>query len=315
MGRKIRIAVAGSMIFDFVASADRLPKTGETVIGNSFGMFSGGKGANQAVQAAKLGAEVYMIGRVGDDFLGERLMEGLKKTGVITDYIKKDPTSHTAACCIHVDANGDNAIIIAPEANMSVTADDIRSAGEVIQSADIFISQLEIAMPAVEYAVGLASEHGVPVVLNPAPHRAVSKELFKRADVVTPNETEAEFYTGIPMEKSNIEECAAANAEKLMAMGAKSVVITLGKKGAFLAYEGIRKRIDTPYVVPVDTTAAGDAFNGALAVALAEGRSMEQAVVFANGAGALAASKAGAQSSICDRAQLEAFLEKSGLSL
>ena len=309
MRKAPRITVVGSLIFDFVAFADHLPRRGETVMGKSFGMYAGGKGANQAVQASRLGAEVYIVGRVGDDFLGERLLSNLQNSGVNTTYVKRDKSASTASCCIHVDANGNNAIIIAPEANMNVSPGDIDDAKEMLLSADIILCQFEIPMPSIEHTVNLASANSIPIILNPAPARDIPDGLFSRVDIITPNETEAEFFSGVAINEEDLETSIGMNADKLLERGARLVIMTLGKEGAFVAESRQRKHIRGFTVSAIDTTAAGDAFNGALAVALAEGKSVEEAVIFANGAGALATCKAGAQSSLCCRRELEVFLE------
>jgi ribokinase len=312
--RKPRVAVVGSLVFDCVAQADRLPRKGETVLGRSFGMFSGGKGANQAVAAARLGAEVFMIGRVGDDALAEHVLASLRSSGVDTRFIKKDASVCTGACCIHVDAAGDNAIIIVPEGNMACTPEDVDAAGEVLASADVLVCQLEIALPAVVRAVDLAAKVGVRIVLNPAPAGPVPEGLFAKATFLTPNETEGEFFSGVPLPAGTAAQqegdWEARASARLLGMGPQAVVITLGHRGAYLAMREKRRLISSFPVTAVDATAAGDAFNGALAVALAEGVELEPAIVFANAAGALAATRAGAQPSLPTRSEVDEFLLK-----
>lgn len=305
---KPRIVVIGSLIFDFVASGERLPKKGETILGNGFGMFTGGKGANQAVQASRLGAEVYMIGRIGNDFMGDKILYNLQRDGVSTEFVRKDKESSTAACCIHVDKNGDNAIIISQGANMTCTNDEIDNAKDVILTADMVLCQLEISMPAIEYAIQLIRAKHIPVILNPAPAVKIPEGLFSEIDVLTPNETEAEFYSGIIQEEDRSYEWEKAASDKILGLGPQNVIITLGKRGAFFANGGNKRHIKGFEINAVDATAAGDAFNGALAVALAEGKSLGEAIVFANGAGALAASRFGAQTSLCTRTELTRFL-------
>lgn len=310
MIKKPRIVVIGSLIFDFVARAERLPRRGETILGTGFGMFTGGKGANQAVQAGRLGAEVYMVGRVGDDFQGERILKSLSESGVNTNYIKVDKNVGTSVCCIHVDSNGDNDIIISPDANMACTNEDIDEAEKVIISADLVVFQLEIPIPVIEYAMEKVSKRGIPIILNPAPANKVPRNLFAMAKIVTPNETEAEVFSGVAFFNGGSSIWEEMAAEKLLELGPETVIITLGKRGAIIAEKEKRKTIPTfNHVKAVDTTAAGDAFNGALAVALAEGKDIDEAVIFANAAGSLAASKHGAQSSLCNRAELEELLK------
>jgi len=212
-----------------------------------------------------------------------------------------------------VDAAGDNASLFVPEGNLACTPDDIDAAREVFASADLLLCQLEIALPAVVRAGDLAGEVGLPVILNPAPAQAVPEELFSKAMVLTPNETEAEFFSGMTLPARTTGECAddaweAEASARLLRMGPQTVVITLGQRGACLATADARRIIPACRITAVDVTAAGDAFNGALAVALAEGRDLEQAVRFANAAGALAATRSGAQPSLATRRELEEFL-------
>ncbi len=315
MKKPPRIVVIGSLVFDFVARAPRLPRTGETLLGDMFGMFPGGKGANQAVQAARLGAEVYMVGRVGDDLLGERLLSSLHESGVHTEFVKRDPSAQTAACCIHVDSQGNNAIIIVPEANMACSPEDVDAVEEVIQSANAVICQLEIPLPTVAHAVNLAAKHGVLVILNPAPAQQIHESLLSKVTVLTPNEIEAEFLSGIapsmkPPAGLAHDSWESRVARKLLAAGPQSVIVTLGERGAYLASEQIERLVPTFRVPVVDATAAGDAFNGALAVALAEGQAIEDAVTFANAAGALATTRVGAQPSLASRAEVETLLRE-----
>jgi ribokinase len=293
-------------VFDFVARAARLPRKGETILGDAFGMFPGGKGANQAVQASRLGAEVFLVGRVGYDFLGERLLAGLKENGVRTDFIRRDHAAKTAACCIHVDSAGANSIIIVPEANMACGKEDIDQAADVIQSADTLLCQLEIPVPTVDHVVRLAAERQVRVILNPAPARPVPDRLLAHVTVLTPNETEAEILSGIPVRDDGSVEKAGA---LLLKKGPQMVIVTLGERGAYLATRNRGRFVPAHPVTAVDTTAAGDAFSGALAVALAEDKNIDQAITFASAAGALAATRVGAQPSLPTRTEVEALLQ------
>jgi ribokinase len=299
MNKRPRIVVIGSLVFDFVARAPRLPRSGETLLGDMFGMFPGGKGANQAVQAGRLGADVHMIGRVGDDMLGERLIASLQESGVVTDLVRRDPRVKTAACCIHVDSQGNNSIIIVPEANAACSPDDIDAARDLIGSADAVLLQLEIPIPTVARAVQTGAELGVRVILNPAPAQTLASTLLAGVAILTPNEHEAEQLTG-----SAQPEHAAA---RLMESGVKTVIVTIGERGSYLATSRTSTLIPSYTVSAVDTTAAGDAFNGALAVALGEGRPMEDAIRFANAAGALACTRVGAQPSLAWRQDVESL--------
>jgi ribokinase len=302
---KPRIVVIGSLVFDFVAKAARLPRSGETVLGEMFGMFPGGKGANQAVQAGRLGAEVYMVGRVGDDFLADQLLSSLAQSGVATEFVRRDPTLKTASCCIHVDNAGKNAIVIVPQANLACSKEDVDRAAKVLRSADMLLCQLEIPMPTVAYAVAKAAESGVPAILNPAPAQQVPASLLSQVSILTPNETEAEFLSGLPLAAGAADSWPALAAEKILEFGTQTVVITLGERGAYLASRSSKQLIPSFPVAVVDTTAAGDAFNGALAVALAEEQELAQVIAFANAAGALATTRAGAQPSLAWRQEIE----------
>jgi ribokinase len=308
MRSKPRIVVIGSLVFDFVAKAPRLPRKGETLLGETFGMFPGGKGANQAVQAGRLGAEVYMVGRVGDDFLADRLLASLADSGVSTEFVHRDHSLQTASCCIHVDHQGNNAIIIVPQANMGCSADDVAAAAKVLRSADILLCQLEIPIPTVLSALTLAQESQVPAILNPAPAQQVPSSLLSQVTILTPNETEAEILSGIsvPTDPNVARDAWAPEvANRIRTLGADTVIVTLGECGAYLASPNAQRLIPSYSVAVVDTTAAGDAFNGALAVALGEGRELGDAVALANAAGALATTRAGAQPSLASRDEIE----------
>jgi ribokinase len=308
MTKRPRIVVIGSLVFDFVASAARLPHPGETVLGNRFGMFPGGKGANQAVQAGRLGAEVFMVGCVGDDLLADRLLASLKDSNVQTDFVRRDPAVKTAACCIHVDAQGNNAIVIVPEANLACSRQDVDAAAEVILAADAVLCQFEIAMPTVQYAAELAAQCEVRFILNPAPAPVdpVAQELLAKTTILTPNESEARLLCG--MLHAEQDQGESRLARDLLARGPQTIILTLGERGAYFVTKEQEQRVPAFRVPVVDTTAAGDAFNGALAVALAEGKDLQEAVRFANAAGALATTRAGAQPSLAWRAEVDKLM-------
>ena len=308
--KKPRIVVFGSLNFDYVMWAARLPKKGETIRGNRFGTFIGGKGANQAVQAARLGAQTYMIGRIGSDIMGESVMKSLLSNGVKTDYLKIDPEKGTGTACIMVDDQGENYLMITSEANGNCQKWDLDDAIEVIKSADVLITQLETTMEMAKYALELAKDNNVKTILNPAPTVEVPKSIFEIADIITPNETEAEFHSGI-RQTADLNEWSNKVYEKFRCFGVEEMIMTLGKKGAFIGTEN-EKTIINAYsgINAVDSTAAGDSFNAALAVALAEGKTLGDAVRFANAAGALTVSAAGAQSSLPSRQEVEEFILK-----
>ena len=300
-----RILVIGSFVMDLVVRTPRLPKEGETVVGTEFGRAPGGKGANQAVAAARLGAKVTMVGRVGNDLFGKDQLESLSASGVDTRYVVMDDEAPTGVGSITLDSSGNNRIIVVPGANMRVTPADIERARPAMEEADIVVLQLEIPDEANMRALELARELGKPVILNPAPAHALDDVVLQNVTVFTPNETETEILTGIP---ASTPEQAEKAALSLRARGVKTVVITLGGKGSLLVRDGETRLVPAWPVNVVDTTAAGDAFNGALAVALARGDSWSDALMFANAVGALAVSKFGAQPSMPTKAEVEAFL-------
>jgi ribokinase len=312
MSRKPRIVVVGSLVMDFVASAPVLPKPGETVLGLEFGMFGGGKGANQAVQAARLDAEVFLIGRVGADDRGNQLLANLASDGVNTEFVGRDPKLGTAACCIHVDERGRNSIIIVPLANSALSPDHIASARSLIESADILLAQLEVPLPAVQHAFEIAAAADIPTILNPAPAQPLPTGLLARTTYLTPNELEAATLTAVDQAKSpNDWENQAAS--KLLRQGPRGIIITLAERGSLLWSQATKLTIPTFPVTSVDTTAAGDAFCGALGVALAEKQPLAVACRFANAAGALATTARGAQPSLPTRRAVEELLQRTSI--
>ncbi len=310
--KKVRIAVLGSLIYDCVFRGPRLPRKGETVAGFANGFFTGGKGANQAVQAAKLGAEVYMIGKLGRDLPGDTLLKALKSYGVHTDYIKVDENEGTGTCGIFVDTEGDNMIMTSLAGNMTIRPDEIEEAIGRLDEFDVFLTQLETSMESIDHALAKAKKASCKVIFNTAPGLAIPDEFISGVDFVTPNETEAEAYTGIVPSFDDRKGTREA-AEKLRAKGAKGVVFTLGKQGSYY-FDG-EKEIYAPShkIDPVDATAAGDAFNAAFSVMCATGETPERALTFANAAGGLAASRAGAQPSIGTLDEITAFLKERGI--
>jgi len=304
MKTKPRIVVVGSLVMDFVARGPRLPQKGETILGDLFGMYPGGKGANQSVQAARLGAEVLMVGCVGDDLFGETLLSSLRESNVDTQFVRQDPSVKTAACCIHVDRQGNNAITIVPEANLACGPADIDLAADVIRSADLVVCQLEVPLATVQYALQLAADGQIRTILNPAPAQPLSPTLLATVTILTPNETEAQVLTAEAIGIGGESRVARA----LLSKGPQSVVITLGERGAYLVTRKMERLIPAFQVQVQDATAAGDAFNGALAVALAEGYELEDAIVFANATGALSTTRPGAQPSLPHRSEVDALL-------
>ena len=302
-----RIAVVGSLNMDLVVRVPRMPVPGETLIGHDFHVIPGGKGANQAVAAARLGAQVTMIGRVGDDDFGRAQQRNLAQEGIGVTHVSVDPEEATGIALITLDAAGQNSIILAPGANMRLTVAHVEAAAQTIADAEILICQLESPLEVVTRAIELARAQGVRVILNPAPARPLDTDLLHLVDYLIPNESETTLLTGIQVTDLSSAEKAAAN---LRERGVSTVILTLGEQGALLA--NARGMIHVPgySVEVVDTTAAGDAFVGGFAVALAEGQLLQEAVRFANAAGALAVTRLGAQPSLPTRREIELFLAR-----
>jgi len=305
LGKPKKIVVIGSSNTDMVVRTPALPRPGETVLGGEFIMAPGGKGANQAVAAARAGGEVTFIARIGDDIFGRQSLEGLVRDGIHIEHIVEDKNSPSGVALIIVGPDGENCIAVASGSNAGLAAADVRKAKAVISSADIVLLQLESPLETVQEAAGIAAAAGVPVILNPAPARALSDDILKNVAYLTPNETEAEILTGITLIKSS--DLAEA-AGMLLAKGMKAVLITLGAKGVYVASREKQEVVPAFKVIPVDTTAAGDAFNGALAVALAERRPLFEAARMANAAAALATTKMGAQPSLPSRRDIDELL-------
>ena len=306
-----RIVVVGSSNTDMVVKSRRIPAPGETVTGGQFVMAPGGKGANQAVAAARLGAQVTLVAKVGDDLFGRQAVEGYQNEGIATDFIVGDPQHHTGVALILVDEKGENLISVASGANHALSPLDVEKAVEPIRAADAVMLQLEIPLPVVQRTAELAAEAGVPVILDPAPapSEPLDGELLRHVTYLTPNESEAERLTGIRVVD---EESARTAAEKLLAAGARHVIVTLGAKGALVAGAGPSRLIPSRIVDALDSTAAGDAFNGGLATALARGLELVEAVEEACLVGALSTTRLGAQPSLPTLEQLQRFKADSG---
>jgi ribokinase len=301
---KNKILVIGSINFDMVVFSERLPQPGETVIGKTWQTFPGGKGANQAVAAARLGGDVQMIGNVGEDSAGDTLLQNLKANKVNTSKIKK-VNSPSGTALITVDSEGQNTIVVIPGANATLTKKDIDSLKSIIKKTNILILQLEIPLEIVVHAIEIAHQYGVTILLNPAPAATIPTETLNKVTYLIPNESELALLSGLP---TNSDEEIQSAANNLFAMGCKQIILTRGKHGAF--YLSPQHKISSlPFQVPVvDTTAAGDAFIGAFAVALANDLDLQTALLRANAAGALTVTKAGAQSSLPTLQELDQFL-------
>ena len=298
-----KIIVIGSSNTDMVVRSERLPRAGESVIGGNFMMAGGGKGANQAVAVARMGHRVLFIAAVGNDIFGNAAIEGYKNFGIDTSHIiRKDEPSGVAL--IMVDGAGQNSISVALGANNSLSPEDIMPALEQIAAGDIVLLQLEIPMATVDACVEIASTKGAKVILNPAPAAIVSDTTLSKLYLITPNQTEAQTLTGIEVTDTNTAELAA---QKLVSQGVERVVITMGSQGAYLYQDGKGVMIPAHKVEAVDTTAAGDVYNGALCAALAEGTPLIEALHFAAKASAISVTRAGAQPSIPTRAEVDNF--------
>lgn len=296
-----KIIVIGSSNVDMVVRTSHLPAPGETILGGEFFMNQGGKGANQAVAIKRLGGNLIFMAKLGNDVLGRQSVGYFKKEGIDTRYIALDEDSASGVALISVDDHAENSIVVASGANMLLNEQDVDKMLEEMCEGDILLMQLEIPLQTVEYAARKAFGKGVKVVLNPAPARSLPKELFRHLYMVTPNRIEAEMLTGIKIANdADVEKVE----EEICAMGVKNVIITLGSKGCLIREEGVSYRIDAFKVEPVDTTAAGDTFNGALCVGLSEGMDLKQAAVMASKASSIAVTRMGAQSSIPYREEL-----------
>ena len=289
-----RILVIGSSNTDMVIKTEKLPAPGETILGGTFLMNPGGKGANQAVAAARLGGKVTFITKRGNDLFGNQAVGLLMREGIETKYVVKDLELPSGVALITVDSLGENSIVVAPGSNGNLTEDDIPSTIFENTKFDILLLQLEIPMKTVEYSAIAASAQGVKVILNPAPACKLPDRLLQHTWLITPNETEAETITG--MEITDISSAYRA-AVIIQEKGVKNVIITLGEMGAYIKSSNFTGLVPGIKVTPVDTTAAGDVFNGALAVAISEGKDLQEAVVFANKAAAISVTRMGAQAS------------------
>ena len=296
-----QILVVGSSNTDMVIKAAHLPRPGETILGGTFFMNPGGKGANQAVAIARLGGPVTFICKTGSDIFGHQSQQLFEEEGINTSYIFSDSEHPSGVALITVDEKAENCIVVASGANANLMPSDLARAEEAIEQADLVLMQLEIPMETVCYVADLAWEKGKKVILNPAPAHPLSAELLRRLYLITPNETEAEMISGV---KITDESSACEAAHVLSGMGVQNVIITLGSKGALIYCDGKSEIVPAWKVEAVDTTAAGDVFNGALTVALSEGRDLKEAARFACKASAISVTRVGAQSSV------EMFLAK-----
>jgi ribokinase len=305
-----KICVVGSSMIDLISKVPRLPKLGETLVGHSFHLGYGGKGANQAVMAAKLGAQVTMVNKVGRDVFGEGTLRNYRELGIDTTHVLFDESRFSGVAPIFVDDNAQNFIVIVPGANLGLLPADVHEAEQVILDADILICQLEIPVETTLEAFRIAKRGNVRTILNPAPAAPIPDELLQLSDICAPNETETELLTGQLV--GTLAEAEAA-ARKLLSRGTRTVILTLGERGALLVDEDTVENIPAVKVDAVDPTGAGDAFIGSLAVYLGEGLPIRDAIWRANAVAALSVTRIGTQVSFPERAEADDFLKQKGL--
>jgi len=304
MRKMSKIVVLGSSNTDLVIRSPRMPRPGESILGGDFMMTAGGKGANQAVAIARLGSPVTFIAKVGCDMFGDRAVEQYAAEGIDISTVLRDENAPSGVALITVDDAGENCIVVAGGANNRLSVADVDSMRDHIESADYLLMQLEVPMPVIEHAAAIAFDAGVKVVLNPAPAAKLSDELLSKCYMLTPNETECGVIAGVGVGNS---EQAEAAAEMLIEKGVQNVIVTLGGKGSLYRSATERAVIPAYRVKAVDTTAAGDTYNGALCVALSEGKTVREAAEFATKASAISVTRAGAQPSLPTRDEVDGF--------
>ncbi len=300
-----KIIVVGSSNTDMILQLPRIPRPGETILGGRFSMAAGGKGANQAVGAARAGGNVVFVAKVGRDMFGDQAVQGFRADGINVEHVTRDEAAASGVALIFVADGGENSIGVASGANAALSPQDVQRAAGAIRSASVLLMQLETPLETVRAAAEIASAAGVRVILNPAPAQALPPEILRCVSILTPNETEAELLTGVAVTDN---ASAAAAAKALHGKGVGTVIVTMGSRGAFVSGEGMAELVPSYPVKAVDTTAAGDIFNASLAVALAEGRGIRDAVRFANAAAALSVTKLGAQPSAPLRTDIESLM-------
>lgn len=306
-----KVVVVGSYVVDLMSRTPHLPKPGETVLGGPFKMGPGGKGGNQATAASRCGSEVTFVTKLGDDLFGREALQHFMSEGINTEYIKVDSQQATGAALIVVDEQSENSIVVALGACGRITEEEVQAAENKIADASIVLLQLETSLEAVVTTVKLAAKYNVPVILNPAPYQDFPREILTNVTYLTPNETEAFELTGVEVID---EKSALIASEKLYEMGVNTVIITMGKQGAYLYRGGEQGKLVTGFRVnAVDTTGAGDAFNGGFAYALSCGKSIDEAITFANAVAALSVTKVGTAPAMPYRQDVEKLLQDNSL--
>lgn len=292
-----KIVVIGSSNTDMVVTTPKIPVPGETILANEFNIIAGGKGANQAVAAARAGGKVTFVAKVGNDDFGRNAVIGYKADNIDTSYVCIDSVNPSGIAIIIVEeGSGQNAIVVAGGSNKSLSIDDIKTAEKLISEADVVLIQLEIPLEVVEFSLKLAKKYGVKTILNPAPAQPLSDEILSLVDIITPNESETQILTGLnPLSDEDVKKAAAILLEKVN----ETVLVTLGSQGVYVTSKnGENGFVPTAKVVAVDTTAAGDVFNGYLAAAFSEGKSFKEAISISNIAATISVTRKGAQPSI-----------------
>lgn len=307
------IAVLGAVFQDILTLSRRLPKKGETVQGGSIHINSGGKGANQAVQCARLGLPTCMITQIGRDVQGEAVKAAMLKDGINCAYVFVTEKMHTGSAVIFADEDGNNMIVTAPGASGVLGVEEVNKAVDVIRNAALFVTQLEIEKEAVLCGLKIANESGVPTILNPAPASFLPDEIYQYVNYITPNETEAEFYTGILRSDWDTPEWASKTADWFLEKGVGHVCITMGEKGVFFADCEQRFFVPAFSITAVDTTAAGDSFHGGFIYGLVNGLDVKKCCQIGNACGALTSASKGAQSSIPQKEAVFRFLQEKGI--
>ncbi len=289
------VLVVGSANMDLVVTTTRFPSPGETLLGEHFNMFPGGKGANQAVSSAKLNVRTFFLGKLGNDNFSAQLRQSMVQEGVDISLLKIDDKTHTGTAFIIIDDSGQNEIIVISGSNMSLTPDDVLRHSDKFNEVKVVLTQLEIPIETVYQTIRLAKESDAIVILNPAPARQLSDEIYPMIDYLTPNENEIEYLSGV---KITDNDSVVEASKVLLKRGIKNIIVTLGDKGAILVTENCTTEFSVEKVNVVDTTAAGDAFNGALAYSLNVGKSINESIIFANKVASIAVTQLGAQTSM-----------------